>query len=84
MSIDCYNERSKEVYLRNFDVIIPGIQVNPFKPRTTSTNIKNSFAKGERKDVITFESKKPTWDPATKSFKMNFGGKAKKASVKNI
>ena len=84
MSIDCYNERQKEVLLRRFDVIIPGNQVNPFKPRTPAKNIKNSFASGERRDVITFEDKRPTWDANTKSFKLNFGGKAKCSSVKNI
>ena len=31
-----------------------------------------------------FVDKKPIWDTNTKSFKLNFGGKAKLSSVKNI
>jgi len=46
--------------------------------------MKNSYKSGERRDVIIFVDKKPVWDLNTKSFKLNFGGKAKLASVKNI
>ena len=33
---------------------------------------------------MVFEAKKPVWDFNTKSFRLNFGGKAKISSVKNI
>lgn len=63
---------------------MPGSQKNSFKPRKPSDNIMNSYKSGERRDVMCFEDKMPSWDNTTKSFKLNFGGKAKIASIKNL
>jgi hypothetical protein len=65
------------------DVVIPFGSAK-FNSRKSSESMMKSYKAETRRDVIAFVDRKPKYDSKTKRFTLNFNGKAKQSSVKNL